>query len=340
MRRLLTVVSALLLSPTALRADWIIFKNGTASHVLAVELTGRAVNTLTLKGKRWSVLSDHVDIPRTRRANVMPGDTQYSPGWIVFVGAPKESQPGPRATRKPAPAVLTVAAPSTSNSAQVLRVQATSTAQTPLPTEPQLSVPAPPSSVMATIPSTSEPYRFSVYVNGAVGTEQVHFAETRSFELFSEQASIDSVYRDPKQQGVELGGFFHLKGPIGVGASVEHFQNNREAIYSASIPHPFFFDRFREISGAASGLTSQETAAHLDAFVTKTWGPISVDFFGGPSSIPENDAWWGSGFREIVAMGTVVDDEVDLASELSLYDGLDRCRVRLVSAPERFETLG
>ena len=76
---------------------------------------------------------------------------------------------------------------------------------------------------------------------------------------------------------------FRVKGPFGVGASVELFQNPRDAVYSASIPHPFFFDRFRQFSGAESGLTSQETAAHLDAFVTKTWGPISIDVFGGPS---------------------------------------------------------
>ena len=86
MKRLFLLLLVLLVSPGSLRADWLIFKNGLASEVLAVELTDLAVNTVTLTGQGWSVLQDAVDIPGTRRANRMSGDTRLSPGWNVLVG--------------------------------------------------------------------------------------------------------------------------------------------------------------------------------------------------------------------------------------------------------------
>ena len=76
---------------------------------------------------------------------------------------------------------------------------------------------------------------------------------------------------------------FRIVGPLAIGATVQRFENDREASYTASLPHPFFFDRFRELSGATSGLTHEETAVHLDVVFTKTWGPLTLDAFGGPS---------------------------------------------------------
>jgi len=283
MKRLFLLLLVLLVSAGSLRADWLIFKNGLASEVLAVELTDLAVNTVTLTGQRWSVLQDAVDIARTRRANRMSGDTRLSPGWSVIVGVPGEPAPSSPAkvSRQAAPATPPPPSPVPAPPPEAPVPAPPPEAPMLAPPPPRAPVPAP--AATTSLPKPSRQQRFAVYVNGAIGTEQVRFEETHSFELFSEQASIDSVYRDPKQRGVELGGLFRVKGPFGVGASVELFQNDRDAVYSASIPHPFFFDRFRQFSGAESGLTSQETAVHLDAFVTKTWGPISIDVFGGPS---------------------------------------------------------
>jgi hypothetical protein len=91
------------------------------------------------------------------------------------------------------------------------------------------------------------------------------------------------VYRDERRQGYELGVHFRFAGPFAVGATVQRFENDRDASYTASLPHPFFFDRFRELSGVASGLTYEELAVHVDAVVTKSWGPLTVDAFAGPS---------------------------------------------------------
>jgi hypothetical protein len=110
------------------------------------------------------------------------------------------------------------------------------------------------------------------------------FADSRSFQLFLEEARFDQRYRSPETQGVEVGAYWRIKGPVGIGASAELFRTDNDAAYSAVLPHPFYFERNRELSGQLSGLGHEEQAIHVNAVVSKTWaGRFTVDIFGGPS---------------------------------------------------------
>lgn len=261
----LFVGSLLAVAPAS--AEWVIFTDGQRSQVQAVEIAERAVHITTLAGKRWSVLRDIVDVAATLAAN----ETQAPLEVVTIpvappVAAPPETPPPPPLTAPPA-------APPPPPQQTIVERELT-----PLPAaDTDIAI----DTIQPSAPSRQ--YRFSIAINGAQGADTLQFTDTNQFELFKEQAQIESVYSDPRPRGFELGVQYRIAGPIAVGATVQRFASARNASYSASLPHPFFFDRFRELSGAASGLTHEETAVHLDAVVTKTWGPLTLEGFGGPS---------------------------------------------------------
>ena len=241
-------------------ADWVIFADGQRARVQAVVIAERAVHITTQAGKRWSVLRDSVDVAATLAAN----EAQAPLEVVTIPEAPPVAAPPETPPARPPP---------------------------PPPPRPQLAIvereltPLPSADTEIVQPREPSPrhYRLAITINGIQGTDTLSFADTNQFELFKEPAQIESVYSDPRSGGYELGAQFRIVGPFAVGATVQRFENDREAAYTASLPHPFFFDRFRELSGAVSGLTQEETAVHLDAVITKTWGPLTLDAFGGPS---------------------------------------------------------
>jgi len=269
MHIVLILVSILLLTVPA-RADWVIFMDGQRTEVQAVEITERAVHLTTRTGKRWSVLRSVVDVERTRAAN---GRVAEPPLEVVGI----QPSPQPTTPERAAPEPLTKPPPRTP-----VRVPAH---RPPPPPRPKAPPPPPPASSRRTEANLGRPPpRFSVSLNGALGSEAFQLSDVNRFELFKEPAQIESVYRDPRRsQGIELEAQYRFAGPLAVSGAVERFRNDRNAAFRASLPHPFFFDRFRELSGTESGLTYEETALHLDGVFTKTWGAFTFDAFGGPS---------------------------------------------------------
>jgi hypothetical protein len=248
------VGSLLAVAPAS--ADWVIFTDGQRSQVQAVEIAERAVHITTRNGKRWSVLRESVDVTATLAANeTEPPLELVAVPEAPPVAAPPEERPPPPPPRPQQTIVVRELTPLPATNTDIIQARAPSPRQ----------------------------YRFAITLNGVQGADTLSFADTNRFDLFKEPAQIESVYSDPRSGGYELGAQFRIAGPLAVGATVQRFENDRSAAYTASLPHPFFFDRFRELSGAASGLTHEELAVHLDAVFTKTWGPLTIDAFGGPS---------------------------------------------------------
>ena len=246
-----------ILAATPASADWVIFADGQRTEVQAVEIAESAVHITTQAGKRWSVLRDSVDVAATLAANEIqaPLEVVTIPEAPPVKAPPETSPPLPPAPPPPPQQSIVERELTALPAKDILR-----------PQEP-----------------SPRHYRLAITINGVQGKDTLSFADTNQFELFKEPAQIESVYSDPRSGGYELGAQFRIAGPLAVGATVQRFENDREAAYTASLPHPFFFDRFRELSGAASGLTHEETAVHLDAVFMRTWGPLTLDAFGGPS---------------------------------------------------------
>ena len=265
-------------------ADVLVFKDGSRNEVRSLEIKDRAVHFVTTNGKRMSVIRDVIDVPATLEANRPEKSSEdlskeEASAFVQAPWKPTRVTEAPQPTREKKPPTATVE--TRREDPEVVEVPV----QRPAPSRPPpapAKTSAPPRTVA--VDSSRPDHRFAFFVNGALGTSPLDFTDTRRFELFLEGAIFDQRYRSPESLGIEVGAFVRIKGPIGFGASVELLRNDNEAAYSAVLPHPFYFERNRELSGRLAGLVHEEQALHLNAVLSKTWARrFTVDFFGGPS---------------------------------------------------------
>ena len=101
---------------------------------------------------------------------------------------------------------------------------------------------------------------------------------------FGEAATVDTSYRVKAAPGFDVGGGVRLWRNLGIGVSGSRFTKTNGAAVDAQVPHPFYFNRARSVSGDASGLKREETAVHLRALwmipATERW---QIGVSGGPS---------------------------------------------------------
>jgi hypothetical protein len=115
---------------------------------------------------------------------------------------------------------------------------------------------------------------------------------------------------------------------IGVGVAVSRFSSEGDAEVTASIPHPFFFDRPREVSGTEN-VGRAETGVHLQVmFVVPASNRFRILLFGGPSRIEaEQDVVTGVRYDEEFPFDTATYRSADTqsfkASEIGFHAGAD-----------------
>jgi hypothetical protein len=74
-----------------------------------------------------------------------------------------------------------------------------------------------------------------------------------------------------------------LFGNVGAAVSVSYLTNTADADVTARIPHPFFFNRPRTVTGQAQGVRHAELATHVDAVYVIVSSRIDLTVFGGAS---------------------------------------------------------
>jgi hypothetical protein len=72
-------------------------------------------------------------------------------------------------------------------------------------------------------------------------------------------------------------------GRLGIAVSVSYLSHTSTARVEADIPHPFFFNRRRAISGQVDDVRHGELATHLDAVYLLPWRRLDVALSGGAS---------------------------------------------------------
>ena len=123
-------------------------------------------------------------------------------------------------------------------------------------------------------------------INAGTQTASAEFSDTITFShpLFGpELGSFDTRYRGGGDTLVDLSGGVRIWGRFAVGAGVSQVSHEDEAGITGRLPHPFVFDRLRQIRGTEAGLARQETAVHVQALwvMPADWAVISL--FGGPT---------------------------------------------------------
>jgi hypothetical protein len=105
-----------------------------------------------------------------------------------------------------------------------------------------------------------------------------------TFETNAETGTITTDY--PGRTGVlfDVTAGFRVRGRLGVAVGVAHATRAGDASVTAEIPHPFFDDQPRTVSGDAGDVSRTETAVHGQLYYDlRPRGAWRLRLFAGPS---------------------------------------------------------
>ena len=152
------------------------------------------------------------------------------------------------------------------------------------PAQPQAKPPQPPVKPGTAKPQPTRPFdRFYISINGAFQTAE-DFGETVSFTENAETGSFSTDYAVESGPALNFSAGYAISREFGVGVGVTRFSHSTPISLTASVPHPFFFNRARDVSGDVTGLSREEFAIHIQARGMFRASPkIEGVVFGGPS---------------------------------------------------------
>lgn len=124
----------------------------------------------------------------------------------------------------------------------------------------------------------------SISLNGGVQATSRSFSSASTFVEFVESGSLESNYDGNRPIVFDVAATIGVWRALGAGVAVTYASKALDGQVTAEIPHPFFFDRPRTVTGVASDLAREELAVHLDAAWTVQASPsMQVAVFAGPS---------------------------------------------------------
>jgi hypothetical protein len=110
------------------------------------------------------------------------------------------------------------------------------------------------------------------------------FSETITYTEFAETTSLDATYKVQRRPTWSGTVGVRLWRAVSAGVSVTSVQSTTHADIQADIPHPFFFDQPRHISGSDDTTARRETAINLQLrVIVPIRSRVDLTLFGGPS---------------------------------------------------------
>lgn len=123
-----------------------------------------------------------------------------------------------------------------------------------------------------------------VVVNGAYQLAANDFSDGAARRENAEDGRLDTSYVVKAGPVFDIAGGAIVWRQVGVGVGVSRFSTSTPASIKGTVPHPFFFNRVRSVSGDVQGLMREELAIHVQARGVFQAGPrLQVMVFGGPS---------------------------------------------------------
>jgi len=112
------------------------------------------------------------------------------------------------------------------------------------------------------------------------------FSESHSTPLNAENKTWTANYSVKTGLELEGGAGWRVWQNLFVAGTYSYFHDSRNAEVSASVPHPFFFNQPRQISGESGALSHDENAVHVSAlWLVPAGNKVEIGVFGGPSII-------------------------------------------------------
>ncbi len=126
---------------------------------------------------------------------------------------------------------------------------------------------------------------FAVSFAGGVAALPLEWQAPATWTLNAEKARLDASQAGPLGPVAEAAVSYRFARRFGVAAAFAWSRRDGSAEIEALLPHPFYLDRPRTVSGSVSGLGYRQIASHLDL----EWRPVTarfeLAFFAGPSFV-------------------------------------------------------
>ena len=123
-----------------------------------------------------------------------------------------------------------------------------------------------------------------VVVNGGYQLTKNSFTDGATRRQYAEDGRLDTAYQVKAGPSFDVAGGARVWKQLGVGVGVSRFSTSTPATLSGTVPHPFFFNQPRSISGAVGGLKREELTVNLQARgMLEAGRRLEVMVFGGPS---------------------------------------------------------
>jgi len=122
-----------------------------------------------------------------------------------------------------------------------------------------------------------------VSINFGVRPSATALAAATTKTVYVETATINAAYTVPAGQFFDGGVLIRVVKGFGVGATVSSFAKSEAATVTGTIPHPFFFNTPRAISGTTAALERSEVGIHIQAAYVVATPRVSVAIAGGPT---------------------------------------------------------
>jgi len=128
----------------------------------------------------------------------------------------------------------------------------------------------------------------SVFVSISGGAQQAasDVSDHFSFSKNQETETIDVKYPMKPWGLVDVGAGFRVWKGLAFGAAFSRASGSGDAEVTASVPHPFFFNQPRTVTGTESGIQHAENAVHLQIqYIVPASDSVRVVVGAGPSWI-------------------------------------------------------
>jgi hypothetical protein len=150
-----------------------------------------------------------------------------------------------------------------------------------LPAAAQSPTPSP-ASMRVSPPSSA--HRVFVALNGGYQASSFTFDDTRAEPLHAETASWTADYKVEAGQSIDAGAGVRVWRNLAITVGMSRFTESRSAAVSGDIPHPFFFNQPRSVTGETQALRHAERALHVAAgWIIPATHRVQLTLFGGPS---------------------------------------------------------
>ena len=123
-------------------------------------------------------------------------------------------------------------------------------------------------------------------VSGGVQQSASDISDHFSFAKNQETQTVDVKYPMKPSGLVDIGASFRIWKGLAFGAAFSRASGNGTAEVTSSVPHPFFFNQPRIITGTESGIQHAENGVHLQVqYIVPASGSVRVIVGAGPSWI-------------------------------------------------------